>query len=210
MSANPNTVVLPHPALRRIYAAAMKLFAERGVTRVSISELAAAAGMARGTIYSHVTDVDNLFEAVAAQLIREMTAHVMLGFAGVDDPAQRLSQAVRQYIRRAHEEPTWGRFMTRFGLSHAALQAIWTTDPADNLRRGIASGRYLIGETQLPAMVGMLAGTTLAAMLQVLEGHGTWRDIGADTAELLLVALGLARDEARALARDAMPLALAN
>ena len=44
----------------------LKLFAERGVTKVNISELAAAAGMARGTIYSHVPDVERLFEVVAA------------------------------------------------------------------------------------------------------------------------------------------------
>lgn len=208
--SDDSTTDSPSQARRRIDAAAMRLFAERGVTRVSISELAAAAGMARGTIYSHVPDIDNLFEDVAAQLIREMTARVMLGFASLDDPAQRMSVAVRQYVRRAHDEPTWGRFMTRFGLSHASLQAVWTTDPAVNLREGIGSGRYAIGEAQLPAMVGMLAGTTLAAMLQVLEGHGTWRDIGADAAELLLIALGVARDEARAMAHSALPPLLAN
>jgi hypothetical protein len=36
----------------------------------------------------------------------------------------------------------------------------------------------------------------------VLEGHGTWRDVGSDTAELVLVALGVTREEARALARS--------
>ena len=58
---------------------------------MSISELAAAAGMARGTIYSNVNDVDGLFEEVAAQLVREMTERVVPGFAGIDDPAQRLA-----------------------------------------------------------------------------------------------------------------------
>ena len=70
------------PTRKRIYAAAMKLFAELGVTRVSISELAAAAGMARGTIYSNVNDLDGLFEEVAAQLVREMTERVTQGIGG--------------------------------------------------------------------------------------------------------------------------------
>ena len=51
----------PNQARRRIHVAAMKLFADGGVTKVNISELAAAAGMARGTIYSHVPDIDGLF-----------------------------------------------------------------------------------------------------------------------------------------------------
>jgi AcrR family transcriptional regulator len=204
MSANPNAIPLSQ-ARRRIHAAAMKLFAERGVTKVNISELASAAGMARGTIYGHVPDVDGLFEEVAAQLAREMTERVVAGFAGITDPAQRLAIGVRQYIRRAHEEPLWGRFMSRFGLSPALTRALLASDPVTDLRVGVESGRYRIGREQLPAMVGLLAGGTLAAMLPVLDGRSTWRDAGSDTAELMLVALGLERDEARALARSELP-----
>jgi hypothetical protein len=39
----------------------------------------------------------------------------------------------------------------------------------------------------------------------VLDGHSTWRDIGAHTVELMLVALGLARDEAKSLAGCELP-----
>jgi len=204
MSADPQLIPMSQ-ARRRIHAAAMKLFAERGVTKVNISELASAAGMARGTIYSHVSDVDGLFEEVAAQLAHEMTERVVAGFAGIDDPAQRLAIGVRQYIRRAHEEPLWGHFMSRFGLSPALTQALLASDPLADLQAGIASGRYRIGLEQLPAMVGLLAGGTLAAMLPVLDGRSTWRDAGSDTVELLLVALGLERDAARTLARSELP-----
>ena len=183
----------------------MQLFAERGVTKVSISELAAAAGMARGTIYSHVSDVDGLFEQVAAQLAHEMTERLVASFAGIDDPAIRQSIGVRQYIRRAHEEPLWGRFISRFGLSPALLQALLASDPRADLLAGVESGRYRIGRDQIPAMVGLLAGGTLAAMLPVLDGHITWRDIGSDTADLLLLALGIEAAEARAIATMALP-----
>lgn len=184
----------------------MRLFAEQGVTKVNVSELAAAAGMARGTIYSNVPDIDSLFEEVAAELVRDMVERVMLGFVGIDDSAHQLAIGVRLYIRRAHEDPLWGRFMTRFALSTASLQAVLTSDPAANLQRGVESGRYRIRPEQLPAMIGMLTGSTLAAMLPVLEGFGTWREIGADTAELLLVVLGLEREEAQQLARTELPV----
>jgi AcrR family transcriptional regulator len=199
------TLPLTSQARRRIHAAAMKLFAERGVTKVSISDLAAAAGMARGTIYSHVPDVDGLFEAVAAQLAREMTALVVAGFAGVNDPAQRLSIGVRQYIRRAHEEPLWGRFMGRFGLSPTVMETVMGSEPLSDLQAGISSGRYGISPEQLPAMVAILSGGTLAAMLPVLDGHATWREAGSEVAELMLVALGVDRSEARQLARCDLP-----
>ena len=204
MSADTHTLPTTQ-ARQRIHAAAMRLFAEKGVTRVSISELASAAGMARGTIYSHVTDVDTLFEEVAVQLSGEMIVRVVSGFAGVEDPAMRLSIGVRQYIRRAHEEPLWGRFMCRFGLNTALTRALQASEPVGDLESGIASGRYSVGLEQLPAMVGLLAGSTLAAMLPVLDGRNTWRDIGSDTVELLLRALGLEPAEARAIARSELP-----
>lgn len=192
-------------ALRRIHAAAMKLFAERGATKVNISELAAASGMARGTIYSHVPDIDTLFEDVAAALAHEMTERIVDGFAGITDPALRMSIGMRQYIRRAHEEPVWGRFISRFGLSDAVLREVLSSAPMADLLAGIDSGRYKIGRGQASAMVSLLAGGTLAAMLPVLEGHRTWRDMGTDTAELMLRAAGLAADEARTIARSELP-----
>lgn len=204
MAEDPSLIPLTQ-ARRRIHAAAMKLFAESGDTKVSISELATAAGMARGTIYSHVPDVDRLFEDVADQLAQEMTERVVAGFAGISDPAQRLAIGVRQYIRRAHEEPLWGRFMSRFGLSPAVMRAVMSSEALSDFESGVASGRYRIAPAQVSAMVALLAGGTLAAMLPVLDGHGTWREVGADTAELLLAALGVDREEARALARSELP-----
>jgi AcrR family transcriptional regulator len=183
----------------------MQLFAEHGVTRASITELAAAAGVARGTVYSHVPNVEGLFAEVAARLVEEMTARVAAGFGPVTDPAQRLAIGVRQYVRRAHDEPLWGRFMSRFGLSEPLLQAVRAGQPLADLQAGIDSGRYRIGREQLPAMLGLLAGGTLAAMLPVLSGHATWRDVGSNTAELLLVALGVEPAEARALATAELP-----
>jgi hypothetical protein len=193
MAADP-LLISSNQARWRIHSAAMKLFTERGVTKVSISELALAAGMARGTIGE-----------VAGQLAREMTERVVAGFSGISDPAQRMAIGVRQYIRRAHEEPMWGRFVTRFGLGPEVMQVAMSSAPMTDFEAGVASGRYRITSAQIPAMVALLTGGTLAAMLPVLDGHGTWREIGSDTAELLLVALGLSREEARALATNELP-----
>lgn len=69
----------------------------------------------------------------------------------------------------------------------------------------MASGRYRAAPAQIPAMVALLAGSTLAAMLPVLDGHATWREIGSDTAELLLRAMGIEAAEAQHLARSELP-----
>jgi len=192
-------------AQQRIYKAALQLFAERGVMQVSVSELAEAAGVARGTIYNNLEQPEALFESVAAALAADMDRHNEQLFATVEDPAARLATGMRLWIRRAHAEPHWGRFLARFAFSNATLQGMWSGPPVADLLKGIQQGRYACRPEQLPSVVGMIAGTVLGAIFLVLEGRRTWRDAGEDAVELVLIALGVPRDEARALASAELP-----
>jgi hypothetical protein len=99
--------------------------------------------------------------------------------------------------------------MSRFGLSPAVLQAVMSSEALRDFEAGVASGRYRGTPSQIPAMVALLAGSTLAAMLPVLDGHATWREIGSDTAELLLRGLGIEAGEAQRLARTELPAMIA-
>jgi AcrR family transcriptional regulator len=194
-----------HPTRRRIHAAALRLFAETGARQLAVSDLAAAAGVARGTIYSHLPEGAPLFEEVAAHLVEEMDHRLALCFAGIDDPAMRLGVGVRQYVRRAHGEPDWGRFILRFAFTSGPIQRLWSGGPGEDLRRGMRTGRYTIRRAQARAVLGMAIGGVLSAMAAVIEGELTWRAAGSDVAELLLVALGLDGKEARAIATTPLP-----
>lgn len=188
-----------------LYRAAMQLFAEKGMTQVNVTDLAQAAGVARGTIYNNLSNLDRLLEDVAAHLATEMNDRVVRSFGGLDDPAERLATGMRLYVRRAHEEPQWGRFLTRFGLCVIALRHVWDGQPTEDLEKGILLGRYAIQEEQLASAVSVVAGSTLGAIFLVLEGIKTWREAGSQAAELTLTALGVPRHEARTLASGNLP-----
>lgn len=192
-------------AQQRIHAAAVKLFAERGATQVNVTDLAQAAGVARGTIYNNLVNPESLFEEVAAELAQEMNLRVTAGFGQTLDPAARLTQGIRHYIRRAHEEPHWGRFFCRFAFNNATLQKVWEGQPVIDLMEGQRSGRFVFRPEQVGSVINMLAGTVLGGMFLVLEGVKTWRDASSDGAELMLVALGVPRAEARTLAAADQP-----
>jgi len=194
-----------NPAQARIHRAALELFAEKGATQVTISELAQAAGIARGTIYNNLKSPEALFENVAAQLADEMHQRVVASYAGVEDPAQRLANGIRQFIRRAHEEPHWGRFINRFAFSNQSLQGLWAGPPMRDVLLGIGAQRYDFRQEQLPAVIAVIAGSTLSAMFLVLEGHRAWREAGSDTAELVLRALGVGPEQARRIATVELP-----
>ncbi len=170
-----------------------------------MSELAAAAGVARGTVHSHLDSPEALFNTVAAWLSDEMHQRVVASFKGVEDPALRLALGIRFFVRRAHEEPQWGRFISRFSFSNASLQGMWAGPPTQDVRQGLAQQRYDFPQAQLPSVIAMIVGTTLSAMFLVLEGHRAWREAGSDAAELMLRALGVQAEQARELSRTELP-----
>jgi AcrR family transcriptional regulator len=190
---------------KRIHDAALRLFAERGVTQVTVSDLAEAAGVARGTVYNNFKTIESLFEDVATQLTNEMHVYISASLAQTPDPAQRLANGIRFFLRRAHEEPQWGRFLIRFGPTSPTLREVIRGAPMIDLKMGVELGRFSVRPDQLESALGMVSGGVLAAIFLVLEGERTWRDAGVDVAELSLRALGISAEAARDIATAALP-----
>ena len=191
---------------QRIHQAALQLFAEHEVPLVTVSELAEAAGVARGTVYNNVESIDHLFEDVATRLVQELEARVVAASAATADPAQRVADGIRLYVRHAHEEPLWGRFLVRFGPSSETLRGLLEGAPASDIKIGAEIGRFQLRPDQTTSAVVALSANVLSAISLVLKGHRTWRDAGADAAELFLRALGLPAETAFTVARRDLPL----
>jgi AcrR family transcriptional regulator len=194
-----------NPTQRRIHQAAFRLFAEKGTSQVNILDLAQEAGVARGTIYSNIESMESLFEAVAGQLAGEMHERIKKSFDTLEDPAQRLANGIRLFIRRAHEDSQWGAFIHKFAMSNSSLREMFTSQATTDLLNGLGSGRYRFQKEQLISVMTLISSSVLGSIFLVLEGHRTWRESGSDTAELVLRALGVAPEEARALATAELP-----
>ena len=197
------------PVQKRIHDAAIRLFAEKSIEEVNVSELAQAAGVARGTIYNNLSSIESLFEDIASHLSAEMNDRVSRNAGPDTHPAERLANGIRFYIRRAHEEPHWGSFLVRYAASNSTLQQMWSGPPMHDVLSGLDSGRYSFRPEQLPSVMAMIGGSVLLAAVLVLQGHKTWRDAGSDTAELVLRSLGVPGETARAIALQDLPPLLA-
>ncbi|WP_066460544.1 TetR/AcrR family transcriptional regulator [Sanguibacter suarezii] len=75
-SATGRTVKAPDERRSEILAAARELFAERGINKTSISDVAARVGVTRGLVYHYVADKDSLVDAVLAEYIDEMVDRI--------------------------------------------------------------------------------------------------------------------------------------
>jgi len=205
MATKPIPTERSSRARNRIHTAALRLFAENGGGTISVSDLADAAGIARGTIYNNIIDPKNLLGEVASALSEEMLLRTEATMQAFTDPAERVATGLRLFVRRAHEEQDWGRFLTQFTLSHATLRGIMHEPPSRDIAQGIETGRFKIASAQIPAFVAMLTGTTISAMNSVIRGEQTWRDAGSNAAELLLRAAGISAAEARRIATKELP-----
>ena len=175
----------------------MRLFAEHGGTSVAVSDVAREAGLSRGTIYNNLDDPAGLFSSVCETVADEFNSSINLATQSMQDPAEKISAAIRLCMRRVHEEPHWGRFIARYAMLEPRLGSFWGTMPAEELRRGLLSGRFTFQRDQVASITASAGGATFGAMMLVLDGHRTWRQAGSDTAEIILRGLGLDRAEAR-------------
>jgi len=191
----------------RVTAAAMRVFAERGCAEVTMSELAAEAQVARGTLYRNIDSVEGLYARVVDNVASTLHARVAaaLDDVGASDAPLRLATGVRLVVRLAHDNPSIGRFLVRFGLTEEALRALLVGPPMRDIEQGLSTGRYDIAPHLKVAVASLVSGATVSAMQLVLDGHQGWRDAGSTTAELVLRALGIAPEEARSLAVAALP-----
>lgn len=188
-----------------IHRAALQLFAETGAEQLGVSELAEAAGFSRGTIYNNLDTPVIRYTDLSHVLAQELRSLVEDCFKETEDPAERIVIAIKAVIRRAHHEPVWADFVMRFVLVDPALQMFWSTLPADELRRGLAAGKFDFETTEISSAISVMGGSALIGMLYVRQGVKGWRDSGFEIAELVLRSVGVSKAKARRYAALHLP-----
>lgn len=86
---------------QRVLAAAERLFAERGVGNVTMDDIAAAAGVGKGTLYRRFVDRGGLAVALLDERERELQRAILNGPPPLGpgaDPTERLAAFVRAYL----------------------------------------------------------------------------------------------------------------
>jgi AcrR family transcriptional regulator len=118
----------------RILDSARDLLLRWGYRRVTIDELAARAGVGKGTIYLHWRSREEVFHAVSAREAAAMTQAIV--DAAQNDPAE---VTLHRYLRRLFVE----------AMGRPVLRAIYTRD-ADTLDKFlVAANHQRLEETKL-------------------------------------------------------------
>lgn len=105
-----------HPDLREaLVRAGIAGVEEHGHVAVSLSQLAARAGVTQPAVYRHFASKEALLAEVAARGLAELDAAMTAAIdAHRDDPFAAVEATCRVYVRFAHANPGWFRlYFTR-------------------------------------------------------------------------------------------------
>jgi AcrR family transcriptional regulator len=108
--------------------AAIEVIAERGVRNFSLAEASRRLGVAVSAPYAHFADRDELLAAVAAHAWEIVSAELLPGLREIPDPAQRLAEMARGYVRFAAGRRPLFELLSQSGLDKGRYPEIETAE----------------------------------------------------------------------------------
>ncbi|MEU9981466.1 TetR/AcrR family transcriptional regulator [Streptomyces sp. NPDC050856] len=184
-------------AARRLLVAAVEAFAERGYHATTTRDIAGRAGMSPAALYIHYRTKEELLHRIS-RIGHDKALDILRAAAdGPGSAADRLSDAVRSFVRWHAERHTTAR-VVQYELD--ALSAEHRAEIVELRRRSDATVRRVIndgveaGEFDVPDVPG----TTLAVLSLCIdvarwfstEGRRTPDEVGALYADLVLRMVG--------------------
>lgn len=114
----------------RVLDAALKVFGERGISASSVNDVAAAAGLTKGAVYSSFASKDELVLAIMEQHVMERLSGAISVFASAPDLRTAFAEAGAGLVDALRSDAVWHRMLAEyFALSahdavlHEALQS---------------------------------------------------------------------------------------
>ncbi len=157
LAPDPRWRRLPEERPQQILDAALSVFAEHGIDGAKLEEIAARAGVSKGTIYLYFPSKEELFRAVIRQKIGPLIANadLLVAAEGTAEQQMRAYLAHQWECLGREESEGWIRLVV-FELHKYPDLAAFHWDEivsqsnrilGDIIQRGVASGEFRATET---------------------------------------------------------------
>lgn len=173
------------------------LLAQRPVDAIAVDDIVRTAGVAKGSFFNHFQDKSALADAVASEIRLRMEQRVGAVNAEIREPEARLVRGVCAFVEYARVHPEEARAMLRRQDRPAPPDHPLNAGLRADLEAGLASGRFC--SPGLSAAVLMVSGVCQILLSAVLDGPRSAeqdRRLVSETLTLMLIGLGLSREDA--------------
>jgi AcrR family transcriptional regulator len=157
----------------RILAAALRLFAAQGYARVSVEEIADAAGVTKGAVYHWFSDKDDLGRELQHELYERLSVESMRALDPLGDTIENMRRSFGAYLE-ALDDLGEARFFLRDAWVIPALDEGGRSDHEAAIEvvrdlLSVAAARGEIVELDPDALAHVLMGAWAEATLHVLR-----------------------------------------
>lgn len=188
---------------QKLLQAAARVIAERGERKATIDDFVQAADVARGTFYNYYATRDELVDDLWAQIGRDPFRDIQTACHGIQDPAERLVAFTRMVLGCAMRDATWGWLVYSLSDVGETINKDLLAFPYPDLAAGRAAGRFVFHD--FASASDLVVGTVRTA-LHALLGESRSPDYIHAICVLILLALGVSPEEARALPSKPLPM----
>jgi AcrR family transcriptional regulator len=187
----------------RILSTAFALLDERGVDRVTVEDVRASAGLARGSFYNYFLTYEHMLKELAAEISRQINTEQTKRFDEVGNLVERLWCNARYFVLRAASDPSCSEILIRITPLLGPLNDHMRRNAERNLRQCVKQKLINVPSPAVALDLGYgLAGVMLR---RTLQGGVNRKEIDA-AGLLLLRAFGVKEVEARRIVRLPLPV----
>ena len=178
---------------REICGAALELFAERGFAGTRVDDIAARAGVSKGTLYLYFKDKEEIFGAVVRNTVAPNIAMIRETVAASDMPFRLIVQSLLERVVDMAERLPIGAVAkivigeTRNFPELAKVYHDLVVSEAIAIVSGLIGKAQAKGEVR-PGDARLYAMTLIGPMLMALLWRETFEPIGADKVDLTALA----------------------
>ncbi|MFN3512241.1 MAG: TetR/AcrR family transcriptional regulator [Phenylobacterium sp.] len=188
----------------RLLDAASRLIADKGPDAASVEDIAAAAGVSRGTFYNYFPTTDDLIHALNTRSAQAILAPLGELARRIEDPALRLAAAAHLALVSMIADPTRAWVLLRLEGSRAPRQTPSSQFMDRLFEAGVSAGQFS-GIDLDAARSFTLGALRNAARDLLLEGASC--DLGEHVVAMILRGLGMPEAQARAVSAEGRAMA---
>ena len=181
------------------------VMSEKGIDAATMQEIAQAADVGAGTVYSYFRSKEELAVSVIERVMHNLALRIEAVGDTFEDPAQVYAYGVRVVIDAATGDLRWRQLLNRPEVIAEAMYRSHGPFAIRDLERAVAAGRFTLTDARLTFRLACYA--IVGVSVAILRGEMSAAAIEPAVARLLCMA-GLAEADAAELAsRPRPPLA---